>query len=248
MGKLNQKVAVVTGATTGIGLAIAKKFVDEGAYVFITGRRQNELDQAEKYLGKNVTAVKSDVSNQADLDRLFEIVAKTKGKIDILAANAGGGEFGSLGHITEEHFDRTFDINVKGVLFTVQTALPLLNRGSSIILTSSNAANKGTPAFSVYSATKAAVRSFARSWANELKDRDIRVNAMSPGATATPGLFGLVPSDQVDHMKAAMIATIPSGRLAEPEEIANTALFLASDDSRFVNGSDIVVDGGQSQI
>lgn len=248
MGKLNQKVAVVTGATSGIGLAIAKRFVEEGAYVFITGRRSEELDKAVKQIGKNVTGVRSDVSNLKDIDLLYEVVKKEKGHIDILSANAGGGSFAPLGQITEEHFDSTFDINVKGMLFAVQKALPLLKDGSSIILTSSNVSAKGNPAFSVYSATKAAVRSFARSWTSDLKDRRIRVNAISPGATATPGLYALVPPDQADALKQALIATIPAGRLAETDEIANAVLFLASDESQFMSGSELVIDGGQSQV
>ena len=248
MGKLNGKIAVVTGATSGIGLAIAKKFVDEGAYVFITGRRQSELDKAIVLLEKNVTAVKGDISKLSDLDHLYEVVKSTKGRIDVLIANAGGGEFKALPDITEEHYDQTFDINVKGTLFTVQKAIPLLSRGSSVLLTSSSAANRGNPAFSVYAATKAAIRSFARSFATDLKGLDIRVNAISPGPTSTVGLFDLVPSDQAAYLKEALIATVPSGRLAEPEEIANTVLFLASDDSRYINGAEIAVDGGQAQV
>lgn len=248
MGQLNQKIALITGATSGIGLAIAERYVAEGAYVFITGRRALELEEAKSKLGNNVTAIQSDISNLDDLDKLMETIKREKGRLDILVANAGGGEFGSLGSITEKHFDQTFDINVKGTLFTVQKALPLLSKGSSIILMSSNAANKGTPAFSVYSATKAAVRSFARSWANELRESQIRVNAVSPGPVGTPGLFNLVPADQVEAMKQFMISTIPSGRLADPSEIASTVMFLGSDESRFINGADIQVDGGQAQV
>lgn len=248
MKRLNGKTAVVTGASSGIGRAIAERFIEEGAHVFITGRRKSELEQIAKELGAHATAVQADSSSLADLDRLFDVVKKSGKTIDILVANAGGGEFAPLGQISEEYFDKTFDINVKGVLFTVQKSLPLLKDGASVILTASNVANRGTPAFSVYSATKAAVRSFARGFTSDLQERRIRVNALSPGATSTPGLFGLVPEDQVEAFRNSMISTIPARRLAEPREIADTAVFLASDESRYITGTDIIVDGGASQV
>jgi NAD(P)-dependent dehydrogenase (short-subunit alcohol dehydrogenase family) len=242
LGKLNGKVAVITGGTTGIGLAAAKLFVREGAYVFITGRRQNELDEAVKAIGSNVTGVQGDVAKPADLDRLYETI-KAKGRIDIVFANAGLAEFSPLASITEEHFDKLFNINVKGTLFTVQKALPLLNDGSSIILTGSIAGVKGTPAFGVYGATKAAIRNFVRAWTVELKDRRIRSNVLSPGPTDTP----LVTRQPVDAI-ARIVSTIPMGRMGEPDEIAKAALFLASDDSSFVTGIELFVDGGRAQI
>src|SRR6266404_997361 len=242
MGKLQGKVAVVTGGTTGIGLASAKLFVKEGAHVFITGRRQKELDEAVKAIGSNVTGVQGDVANLADLDRLYETVGKM-GRIDIVFANAGVAEFAPLGSITEEHFDKLFNINVTGTLFTVQKALPLMNDGGSIILTGSVASVKGTPAFWVYGATKAAIRNFVRAWTIELKDRRIRSNVLSPGPTETP---------QVDRQPpeaiARILSTIPMGRMGSPEEIAKAALFLASDDSSFVTGIELFVDGGRGQI
>ena len=242
LGKLKGKVAVITGGTTGIGLAAAKLFVREGAYVFITGRRQNELDEAVKAIGSNVTGVQGDVAKLADLDRLYETI-KAKGRIDIVFANAGLAEFSLLESITEEHFDKLFNINVKGALFTVQKALPLLNDGSSIILTGSIAGVKGTPAFGVYGATKAAIRNFVRAWTVELKDRRIRSNVLSPGPTDTP----LVTRQPVDAI-ARIVSTIPMGRMGEPDEIAKAALFLASDDSSFVTGIELFVDGGRAQI
>jgi len=242
LGKLNGKVAVITGGTTGIGLAAAKLFVREGAYVFITGRRQNELDEAVKAIGNNVTGVQGDVAELADLDRLYETI-KAKGRIDIVFANAGLAEFSPLASITEEHFDKLFNINVKGTLFTVQKALSLLNDGSSIILTGSIAGVKGTPAFGVYGATKAAIRNFVRAWTVELKDRRIRSNVLSPGPTDTP----LVTRQPVDAI-ARIVSTIPMGRMGEPDEIAKAALFLASDDSSFVTGIELFVDGGRAQI
>src|ERR1700676_3234949 len=234
--KLQGRVAVITGGTTGIGLATAKLFVEEGAYVFITGRRQKELDAAVKAIGNNVTGVQGDVAKLADLDRLYEAV-KAKGKLDIVFANAGIAEFAPLSKITEEHFDKLFDINVKGTLFTVQKALPLLKDGGSIILTGSVAGIKGTPAFGVYGATKAAVRNFVRAWTVELKDRHIRSNVLSPGPTDTP-IVGQQPVDAIARM-----STIPMGRIGEPDEIAKAALFLASDDSSFVTGIELFVDG-----
>jgi NAD(P)-dependent dehydrogenase (short-subunit alcohol dehydrogenase family) len=247
MEKLKGKVAIVTGGNSGIGFATAKRFADEGAYVFITGRRQNELDAAAKKIGKNVTAVQGDVSNLADLDRLYDTVKKEKGRVDIVFANAGGGEFAPLGEITEQHYDKTFDINVKGVLFTVQKALPLMGPGGSIILNASIAGSKGLESFSVYNATKAAVRSFARSWTTDLKNRKIRVNAISPGPIETPALDGLA-GDQGEQLRASLIAGVPMGRMGTPDEIAKAAVFLASDDSSFVTGIELFVDGGMAQV
>jgi NAD(P)-dependent dehydrogenase (short-subunit alcohol dehydrogenase family) len=242
VGKLQGKVAVITGGTTGIGFAAAKLFVEEGAYVFITGRRQRELDAAVKAIGSNVTGVQGDVAKLADLDRLYAAV-KAKGKLDIVFANAGVAEFVPLDKITEEHFDRLFDINVKGTLFTVQKALPLLKEGGSIILNGSVAGVKGTPAFGVYGATKAALRSFARTWTSDLKDRRIRANVLGPGPTDTPALDGLAA-----EVLAWIVSTIPMGRMGESDEIAKAALFLASDDSSFVTGIDLFVDGGRAQV
>jgi NAD(P)-dependent dehydrogenase (short-subunit alcohol dehydrogenase family) len=249
MGKLQGKVAVITGGSTGIGLAAAKLFVKEGAYVFITGRRQKELDEAVKAIGRNVTGVQGDVSKLTDLDRVYETVKAKGRKIDIVFANAGVGEFAPLGSVTEEHFDKLFSINVKGLLFTVQKALPLMADGGSIVLNASIASVKGTPAFGVYSATKAAVRSFARSWTNDLKERKIRVNALSPGPIDTPIFDSLAPTKEgVDKIKDGFISTIPLGRMGEADEIAKAALFLASDDSSFVTGIELFVDGGRAQI
>jgi len=248
-GKLEGKVAVVTGGNSGIGLATAKRFVAEGAYVFITGRRQAELDAAVKDIGNNVSGVQGDVVNLADLDRLYAAVKAKKGRIDILFANAGIAEIVPLGKITEEHFDKTFNVNVKGMLFTVQKALPLLSEGASIILNASIVASTGNPALSVYSATKAAVRSFARTWILDLKERKIRVNAISPGPIETPGLEGLAQTEGVgEQLKASLIASVPLGRLGAPDENAKAAVFLASDDSSFVTGTELFVDGGAAQI
>jgi len=243
MGKLQERVAVITGGTTGIGFAAAKLFVKEGAFVFITGRRQKELDQAVKAIGSNVAGVQGDVANLADLDRLYKTVEAKGRRIDIVFANAGFGEFASLGSITEEHFDRLFNVNVKGALFTVQKALPLLNDGGSIILTGSVGSVKGTPAFWVYGATKAAIRNFVRAWTIELKDRRIRSNVLSPGPTETP-LVGQQPADAI----ARIVSTIPMGRMGEPDEIAKAALSLASDDSSLVTGIELFVDGGRAQV
>lgn len=249
MNKLHGKVALITGGNSGIGLATAKQFVAEGAYVFITGRRQAELDAAVKAIGENIRGVQSDVSNLADLDRLFATIQQEKGHLDVVFANAGGGAIAPLGSITEEHFDKTFDTNVKGLLFTVQKALPLLPEGSSIILNASTASIKGTPAFSVYSATKAAVRSFARNWTLDLKGRKIRVNAISPGVVPTPGydLLGLNEQQMQEFVDSQAIG-IPLGRVGTPDEIAKAVVFLASDDSSFVNGIELFVDGGMAQI
>ncbi|MEH2432887.1 MAG: SDR family oxidoreductase [Nostoc sp.] len=249
MRKLEGKIALVTGGNSGIGLATAKQFVAEGAYVYITGRRQVELDAAVEGIGKNVTAVQSDVSNLADLDRLFATIKQEQGHLDIIFANAGGGQIAPLGAITEEHFDKTFNINVKGLLFTVQKALPLLPDGASIILNASITSIKGTPAFSVYSATKAAVRSFARNWILDLRERKIRVNAISPGVVPTPGYDHLGLNDQqLQEFVDSQASTIPLGRVGKPDEIAKAVVFLASDDSSFVNGIELFVDGGMAQI
>jgi NAD(P)-dependent dehydrogenase (short-subunit alcohol dehydrogenase family) len=242
MSKLQGKTAVITGGTTGIGLATAKLFVQEGAYVFITGRRQEELDQAVKAIGRNVTGVQGDVANLSDLDRLYDIIGK-KSRLDVVFANAGVAAFAPLGNITEEFFDQLFDINVKGSLFTVQKALPLMNDGGSIILTGSVASIKGTPAFWVYGATKAAIRNFVRAWTVELKHRRIRSNVLSPGPTITP-IVDQQPADAI----AKITSSIPMGRMAEPDEIAKAALFLASDDASFVTGIELFVDGGRAQI
>jgi NAD(P)-dependent dehydrogenase (short-subunit alcohol dehydrogenase family) len=257
MKKLEGKVAVITGGTSGIGLATAQRFVSEGAYVFITGRRQSELDAAVKQIGKNnnnnVTGVQGDVSNLTDLDRLYATVKEQKGRIDILFANAGVGELAPLGEITEAHFDKTFGINVKGLMFTVQKALPLFQDGGggggSIILNASIASSKGTEALSVYSATKAAVRSFARTWTVELKHRKIRVNAISPGPIDTPGINGLAQSEeQIEQFKTSIVSIVPMGRMGSPDEVAKAASFLASDDSSYVTGIELFVDGGTAQI
>ena len=242
MGKLLGKVAVITGGTAGIGLAVAKLFVAEGAYVFITGRRQKELDDAVREIGDNVCGIQGDVANLVDLDRLYKTV-EARGRVDIIVANAGLGEFVPLEAVTEEHFDKIFNINVKGALFTVQKALPLLNDGGSIILIGSVASAKGTPAFAVYGASKAAVRNFVRGWTVELKDRHIRSNVLSPGPITT-SLVAEQPQDAI----AEIAASIPMGRMGEPAEVAKAALFLASDDSSFVTGIELFVDGGRAQI
>jgi len=249
MGKLTGKVALVTGGNGGIGLATSKRFVNEGAYVFITGRRKQELDAAVKEIGRDVTGVQGDVSNLADLDRLFAQIKQEKGRLDIVFANAGIATFAPLGKITEEHFDSIFDINVRGVLFTVQKALPLLPDGATIILNASVVGSKGLSANSVYSATKAALRSFARTWTTDLKDRHIRVNAVSPGPIDTPGLNDLVASAGAaeDRLKA-LSAGVPLGRLGKPDEIAKAIVFLASDDSSYVTGAELFVDGGFAQV
>ena len=255
MKKLEGKVAVITGGSSGIGLATAQRFVsEEGAYVFITGRRQSELDAAVKQIGKNnnnIIGVQGDVSNLADLDRLYATVKEQKGHIDILFANAGIGEFALLGEITEAHFDKTFGINVKGLLFTVQKALPLFQDGSagSIILNASIASSKGFEMSTVYSATKAAIRSFARTWTVDLKDRKIRVNAISPGPIDTPIFSSVIQTEeQIEQIKASLVASVPMGRMGSPDEIAKAALFLASDDSSYVTGIELFVDGGMAQI
>jgi NAD(P)-dependent dehydrogenase (short-subunit alcohol dehydrogenase family) len=243
MGKLEGKVAVITGATSGIGLATAKLFVEEGAYVFITGRRQEQLDAAVKEIGRNVTGVQGDAASLADLDRLYAAVQSVKGHIDIVYASAGMGEFAAIGAITEEHFDKTVAVNMRGTLFTVQKALPLMKDGGSIFMTGSIASIKGFPAFGVYNATKAAVRSFARTWVNDLKARHIRVNVLSPGPIET-GVFDQIPKEAKDYF----VSLIPRGTIGQPEEAARVALFLASNDSSFVNGIELFVDGGTAQI
>jgi len=249
MGKLEGKIALVTGGNSGIGLATAKKFVNEGAYVFITGRRDRELAAAVKEIGRNVSGVQGDVSNLDDLDRLFAQIRREKGKLDIVFANAGVATYAPLGQITEEFYDSIFNINVKGLLFTVQKALPRMPDGASIILNASVVGSKGLPMNSVYSATKAAVRSFARTWTTDLKDRRIRVNAVSPGATDTPGLSGLLASTEAGQQRLKGISnTVPLGRLGTPDEIAKAVVFLASDDSSYVTGTELFVDGGFAQV
>jgi len=249
MDKLEGKIALITGGNGGIGLATAARFVNEGAYVFITGRRDTELAAAVKQIGKNVTGVQGDVSGLADLDRLFAQIKQEKGKLDIVFANAGVATYAPFGKITEEHFDSIFNINVKGLLFTVQKALPLLPDGASIILNASIVASKGFAANSVYSATKAAVRSFARTWTTDLKERHIRVNAVSPGPIDTPGLHDLLASTDSGQQRLKMMSTIvPLGRLGTPDEIAKAVVFLASDDSSFVTGTELFVDGGCAQV
>jgi len=249
MAKLEGKTALITGGNSGIGLATAKRFVNEGAYVFITGRRDPELAAAVKEIGRNVTGVLGDVSNLGDLDRLFAQIKREKGKLDIVFANAGVARFAALGTITEDLYDSIFDINVKGLLFTVQKALPLLPEGASIILNASIVASKGLPANSVYSATKAAIRSFARTWTTDLKDRRIRVNAVSPGSIDTPGLSNLLASSETGQQRMKMISNaVPLGRLGKPDEIARAVVFLASDDSSYVTGTELFVDGGFAQV
>jgi NAD(P)-dependent dehydrogenase (short-subunit alcohol dehydrogenase family) len=247
--RFDNMVVVVTGGTSGIGLATAKAFVAAGASVFITGRRQDALDAAVKQIGGRITGVQGDMARLADIDRLYDAVQQQHAHIDVVFANAGGGEFAPLGAITEEHYQSTFDTNVKGVLFTVQKALPLLRDGAAIVLNASTVSVSGTPAFSVYSATKAAVRNFARNWILDLKDRRIRVNAVSPGVTGTPGVDHLFGSaGEASATKDYLAGLIPAGRIGQPEEIAKAVLFLASDDASFINGVELFVDGGQVQI
>jgi len=249
MGKLEGKIALVTGANSGIGLATAKRFVSEGAYVFITGRRDAELAAAAAQIERNVTAVPGDVSRPADLDRLFAQIKREKGRLDVLFANAGVAKYAPLGTITEEFYDSIFDINVKGLLFTVQKALPLMPDGASIVLNASIVGSKGLPANSVYAATKAAVRSFARTWTTDLKARRIRVNAVSPGSIDTPGLNGLLASSEAgEQRRKAINSAVPLGRFGTPDEIAKAVVFLASDDASYVTGAELFVDGGFAQV
>jgi NAD(P)-dependent dehydrogenase (short-subunit alcohol dehydrogenase family) len=249
MGKLDGKTALVTGGSSGIGLATAKVFVDEGANVFITGRRAPELAAAVKEIGRNVTGIQGDVSDRADLDRLYAQIERSAGRLDILFANAGVAKYAPLGAITEELYDTIFNTNVKGLIFTVQKALSLMPDGGSIILNASIVGSKGLPANSVYSATKAAVRSFARTWTTDLKARRIRVNAVSPGSIDTPGLSDLMASSETGQQRLKTISSsVPLGRLGAPVEIAKAVLFLASDDSSYVTGTELFVDGGFAQV
>ena len=249
-GKLEGKVAVITGGTSGLGLATSERFVAEGAHVFVTGRRQRELDRAVEKIGRNVTGVRGDVSSMADLDRLYATVKHEKGRVDVLFANAGGGEFMPLGEITEAHYDKYFGINVKGTLFTVQKGLPLMPEGGSIVVNGSMVSVKGMSAFSVYAATKAALRSFARTWSVDLKGRNIRVNVVSPGTIVTPGYkneLGL-SDEQIRGMEEQAAANTPLGRTGTPDEVAKAVVFLASDDSSYVTGIELFVDGGAAQV
>jgi NAD(P)-dependent dehydrogenase (short-subunit alcohol dehydrogenase family) len=248
--KLRNKIALITGGTSGLGLATAKRFVAEGAHVFVTGRRQPELDAAVKEIGENATGIRGDISKLGDLDHLFSTIKETKGRLDILFANAGGGAFVPLEQVTEDHFDKYFGINVKGTLFTVQKALPLMSAGGSIVLNGSMVSIKGVPGFGVYAATKAALRSFARTWSVDLRARNIRVNVVAPGTVVTPGYkseLGLT-DEQIEEFKAQAAATTPLGRTGTPEEIAAAVLFLASDESSYVTGVELFVDGGAAQI
>ncbi|KTR98794.1 SDR family oxidoreductase [Pantoea dispersa] len=245
---LQDKIALVTGGTSGIGLATAQELAAQGARVFITGRRQAELDAAVASIGATATGIRADAAQLSDLDAVYAQIARQAGRLDILFANAGGGDMLPLGAITEEHFDRIFSTNVRGVLFTVQKALPLLSDKASVIVTGSTAAIQGTPGFSVYSASKAAVRNFARSWALDVKDRGIRINVVSPGPVQTPGLGGLVPEDQRQGLFDALAAQVPLGRLGEPGEIGKVVAFLASDAASFINAAELFVDGGMAQV
>ncbi len=248
--RLQGKIALVTGGTSGLGLATARHFIAEGAQVFITGRRQDALDAAVQQLGGKVAGVQGDVANLADLDRLYDVIREKAGRLDILFANAGGGEFVPLHQVTEAHFDKYFGINVKGTLFTVQKALPLMPPGAAIVINGSMVSIKGIPAFGVYAATKAALRSFARTWAVDLKDRKLRVNVISPGTVITPGYkseLGL-SDEQIAQFEAQAAATTPLGRAGTPDEIANAVVFLASDESSYINGIELFVDGGAAQI
>lgn len=249
MDRLSEKIALITGGSSVIGLETAKLFAKEGAFVFITGRRQAELEKAVAAIGSNAKGIRGDIANLGDLDRLFEEIKEDKGRLDILFANAGLGEFAPLGTITEAHFDKTFGVNVRGTLFTVQKALPLMGEGSAIVLNASIAAIKGTPAFSVYAATKAAIRSFARGWSVDLRDRKIRVNVVSPGTVPTPAYDGFgMTEDQMAGFLKGHSDVAPVGRVGLPSEIAEAVLFLASDKSSFVNGAELFVDGGFAQV
>jgi len=249
MGKLDGKIALITGGNSGIGLATAKEFVNEGAYVFVTGRRQAELAAAVEAIDRNVTGIQGDMAKLADLDRLYAKITQDKGKLNIVFANAGMAKYAAFGDITEELYDATFDVNVKGVLFTVQKALPLMPDGSAIVLNASIVGSKGLTSNSVYSATKAAVRSFARTWTTDLKSRRIRVNAISPGSTDTPGFSELVGSSETGQQRLKMLSSVvPMGRLGKPEEIAKAVVFLASDDASYITGVELFVDGGFAQV
>lgn len=245
---LSDKIALVTGGSTGIGLASAQELAAQGAKVYITGRRQQELDAAIALIGSSAKGIRADVSRLDDLDKVYAQIAAESGRLDILFANAGGGDMLALGAITEEHFDRIFGTNVRGVVFTVQKALPLLGAGSSIILTASTVSVKGTANFSVYSASKAAVRNFARSWALDLQGRGIRVNVVSPGPVKTPGLGGLVAEEERQGLFDALAAQVPLGRIGEPAEVGKAVAFLASDAASFINAIELFVDGGMAQI
>ncbi len=247
--KLEGKIALITGGTSGIGLATAKRFVTEGATVVITGRRKGPLDAAVSEIGPGVTGIQADAGNLADLDKLYAQIKAQHGRLDVLFANAGGGEFATIENVTEEHFDKTFATNVKGLFFSVQKALPLMPNGATIVLNASVVSVKGVPAFGVYSATKAAVRSFARTWTNELKDRQIRVNVVSPGPIDTPALDGLAQNEeQAKQLKAGLTSQVPLGRMGQPSEIASAVVFLASNESSFVAGVELFVDGGMVQV
>jgi NAD(P)-dependent dehydrogenase (short-subunit alcohol dehydrogenase family) len=245
---LDDKVAVVTGGTSGIGLAIARRFAAEGARVFVTGRRQETLGAAVAEIGHDAVGVRADAASAQDLAGLYDVVRKQAGRIDTLVANAGGGSFVPLGQITEQHYRETFDTNVLGTLLTVQGALPLLVDGASVVLMSSTTSTLGGASFSVYAASKAAIRNFARSWALDLKERRIRVNALAPGPTLTPGLMGLVPDGQAQGLLDTLVGEVPLGRVGDPSEIAAAALFLASPEASFVNGVELFADGGQAQV
>ena len=246
--RLKGKIALVTGGSSGIGLATAKQFAHEGATVYVTGRRQAELDEAVRLIGFGATGVQGDISNLKDLDQLYAQIEREQGRLDVLFANAGGGGFARLGQITEEQFDREFDTNVKGTLFTVQKALPLMKQGGSIVLNASSSSVKGMENFSVYSATKAAIRSFARTWTSDLKGRGIRVNAISPGVVVTPAYSTLLGKDGVQAFTDFMTGQIPMGRVGEDQEIAQAVVFLASDESSYITGIELFVDGGLTQV